>query len=68
MLRDCEGVQDKFGEAAEEMQRELDIMKMLNHENVVKIKGIFHVRKLPFHFLCPCTRPFQFRATLSKHY
>ena len=28
-------------EAQDEMRRELDIMKNLNHENVVKIKGIF---------------------------
>ncbi len=31
---------DSFDAAAEEIQRELDIMKSLNHENVVKIKGV----------------------------
>ena len=45
MLRDSDGCQQnqQLGEAVEEMQRELEIMKSLNHENVVKIKGILHV-------------------------
>ena len=40
MLKDGGGGYD--GLMAEEMQRELDIMRSLSHDNVVQIKGILH--------------------------
>ncbi len=48
MLKDGGGGE----EAAEEMQRELDIMKSLNHENVVKIKGVLQVGASKYTTVC----------------